>query len=343
MSTSKANFQSLLTQRKIDFPYKSYFHTDPTVFWNNLLKHEPKLVKGEYELACPGADKRFPFTFRGAKHYIPYEDTYERIDLLTDLFTEEQRVKANVKGNISPYEYFSTNAGRIIARLRTLGKQATPYNLREAVYEKTREATQFKITLAYTIYKLFSARRTLDISAGWGDRLLAAIASGIEYVGYDPNGNLEKGHGEIIKTFGNKDKHIVHYEPFETSEVEGTFDLIFTSPPFFDLESYTNTEGQSIVSYPKYENWLSNFLLASLTKSWNALEVGGHLVLHLTDVGNLGITNSVNKHLETLEGAKYCGVIGAQGAYRTFPIWVWRKESSASTDAVLQKKESITK
>ena len=59
----------------------------------------------------------------------------------------------------------------------------------------------------------------LDISAGWGDRLIAAISLDMEYLGYDPNVKLEPGHTAIIEKFGNKDKQKICYEPFETATI----------------------------------------------------------------------------------------------------------------------------
>ena len=39
-----------------------------------------------------------------------------------------------------------------------------------------KECTQFKPSLALTVLQLLRAKRVLDFSAGWGDRLLGAIA-----------------------------------------------------------------------------------------------------------------------------------------------------------------------
>ena len=57
----------------------------------------------------------------------------------------------------------------------------SPHALREAVYHvHGKEATGFKQSLALSVLRLLRARRVLDISAGWGDRLVAAIAVGVE-------------------------------------------------------------------------------------------------------------------------------------------------------------------
>lgn len=57
------------------------------------------------------------------------------------------------------------------------------------------------------------------------------------------------------------------------------FDLVFTSPPFFDQEIYNN---ESNLSYIKYDNIYSYNIhfIKVLIKSINALKNGGYLVIY---------------------------------------------------------------
>ena len=51
-------------------------------------------------------------------------------------------------------------------------------------------ATQFKPVVAKAIYQMTNAKRVLDTSCGWGDRLAGFFASDAEeYYGCDPNPN----------------------------------------------------------------------------------------------------------------------------------------------------------
>ncbi len=54
------------------------------------------------------------------------------------------------------------------------GEGFTPHAMREAVWGVMPECTQFKASLTVCIFRRFHATRVLDISAGWGDRLLGA-------------------------------------------------------------------------------------------------------------------------------------------------------------------------
>ena len=215
-----------------------------------------------------------------------------------------------------------------------------------SIYESSKreggvkEATQFKISLVISVLRRFlsdpSTSSVLDISAGWGDRLIGAISSNVaNYVAFDPNTNLREGHRGIIDHFARdrKERFKVIYEPFEKGTLPGgiEYDLVFTSPPFFDLEVYTDAEGQSLANYSDGRGWLVNFLFASLKKAWGALKEGGHMVIHITDSGSLQICEPMVLYCSwKLRGCDFQGVLSSRGgAGIERPMWVFRKGSSS--------------
>ena len=75
----------------------------------------------------------------------------------------------------------------------------------------------------------------------------------------------------------------VRYFPFEEGPIreEEVFDLVLTSPPFFDLEIYVSNntvDRQSCTDYPTFVGWLEGFLFPSMAKAWSKLVQGGHMV-----------------------------------------------------------------
>ena len=60
------------------------------------------------------------------------------------------------------------------------------------------------------------------------------------------------------------------------------FDLLYTSPPYFDYEIYSNDQDQSINLGSSEDEWLLNFLYPSLEKSIANIRNGGHIVLYLS-------------------------------------------------------------
>jgi hypothetical protein len=144
----------------------------------------------------------------------------------------------------------------------------------------------------------------IDSSAGWGDRLIAALLYGVsEYRGYDPNSLMTKNYSEIInyfeknKLFGyygknkrfDKDKYSVVTKPFEfnyDNEINDYFDICISSPPFFTFEKYSDEETQSIYSDKKVvdiSTWLDKFLYPSFRKLLRLIKINGFICWYIED------------------------------------------------------------
>lgn len=142
--------------------------------------------------------------------------------------------------------------------------------------------------LVVGLLKHFKGNKVLDIASGWGDRLLAACLLGIEYVGADPNTKLIPIHSNLIKDFGDPLKHRVICQPFEDIVFEekefGTFDMMLSSPPFFNLELYSDESTQCSERYHSVSNWMNGYMLPSLKMARRLVKSGGFLVLHVNDI-----------------------------------------------------------
>jgi len=150
--------------------------------------------------------------------------------------------------------------------------------------------------------------RMLDISAGWGDRLLAACSRNIKYVGCDPNSMLVPAYNNIIATHGDCKRQAVICSPFEdnwqpVNNIE-KFNFLLSSPPFFNLEIYSDEDTQSSVRYPDIKNWMDKFLKPSLCKCAILLEAGSPVILHLSDV--IDFKNPFNSVTFVEEIIQYC-------------------------------------
>lgn len=108
----------------------------------------------------------------------------------------------------------------------------------------------FKPSLAKIIYDNLAPKDSvvLDISAGFGQRLLGAMSSKNvkKYIGIDPWEKQIKSLEEVSKLFKfeNVEFHCIGSEDFVTKEV----DFCFSSPPFFNKEIYSNESSQAYSS-----------------------------------------------------------------------------------------------
>ena len=153
---------------------------------------------------------------------------------LADYFSESCRVKCNFQKNNSPYDIFNEEKKDII---KLIGNKVSYHVLDNYIYENYKLCSNFPVCVALEVYRYFKPKNVLDFSSGWGDRLLAALAYGCSYTGTDPNKCMNSHYKEMINFFGRStNKYVVHQTGFENfNPKENYYDLVFTSPPFFDL------------------------------------------------------------------------------------------------------------
>lgn len=335
-----------IEQGVIDFPWQAGFSLPAEELFRNLQKYQPQpyhepFVLGPY---YPNYNLYRPPLFRGQYVLIrPGLQSYYNIDVLSDLFNERERLKAKKSDQLSPIECWQ-NPQCLRRLVRNALDNTRPQQgdvvidsrvLREALFNATYEARQFRPTWIKGIIGVIFPRlpqgtvlNILDISAGWGDRLVTAMAMGHNYWGFDPNVNLQSGYQRMIEKFGHPDRHRVDPLPFEEAVLPSeSFDLVLSSPPFFDLEIYTDQTTQSVTRFPQFRIWLVDFLFRSLHTAWNALKPGGYLAIHMGDTRAFQVCEPMNLFIEQLlPHSSWEGVIGLVGGRgRASPVWVWKK------------------
>ena len=78
-------------------------------------------------------------------------------------------------------------------------------------------------------------------------------------------------------------------EDADFSPWHGEVNLVFTSPPYFNLQRYSDQPTQSWKRYGTIEEWLDGFLFKTLKKLKPCMKRGGHLALSVADNETFGI------------------------------------------------------
>jgi hypothetical protein len=254
-------------------------------------------------------------------------DAYEKYDNLSDYFNERARIRCKRHDQkISPYEYWEQNKDKL---------RGTVAERREQLYKEYYECTSFKPSLLVGFAKYLCGKnppRILDISSGWGDRLIGAAAVAECYAGCDPNSDLFPGYEEIYNFFGlDRSKFSVVNSTFQDMQLPTWRpNLVLTSPPYYNLEEYGNVKVTCSLN-----EWMEEFLHFSLRKASNALEVGGHLVININDVAGgkdrRGDIHFVERMLNfNLPNMVFLGCIGqaqfvGNKPKSIQPFWIWKK------------------
>jgi 16S rRNA G966 N2-methylase RsmD len=255
-----------------------------------------------------GALALFHLTKKHIEKYMCLSDEFHVVNRLSGRRNDQDQ---------SPMEYLENNREEI----EKLAKEQYKGSIFRALNSKIKGCSHFSPFLTVMTLRYFNARRILDFSAGWGDRLIGCLARDdwIDYYcGIDPNKQLTTGYKNMIKTYAPKHsrkKYEIICGPAEKEYIPlangRLYDLVFTSPPFYDKEIYTDKGSQSI-NDKSYEQWLDEFLLYVIGNVYDLLEMNGHLVLHLSDEIIDSIRNKVSQYMK-YEGLIYIGDPKYQG------------------------------
>lgn len=216
--------------------------------------------------------------------------------------------------------------------------------LKSALHLRKYVASQFRPSAAKAVYQMKYSKNVLDFSMGWGDRLNAFLSceDTETYFGIDPNASLYEGYNKQIETY-NSDKTVtLNCAGAEDVDIpKNSFDTVFTSPPYFNIERYTQEDNQSWKKFKKLDQWLKGFLFPVLKKSWEGLQKDGTMVINISDVYSNHTVNRIcdpmNEFIARLPNSYYMGTYGLRMAKRpnskatdkegifTEPMWIWKK------------------
>jgi len=294
---------------------------------------------------------------KDAKFYSRYDYKYSFIDNVitscnignkaSDYFHQFNRWRCDSINAPSPERSWTIEKFRLtlLNALWTLKvDEVNSKTLRSLIGLRKYIASQFRPSAAKAVYDIFNSKNVLDISSGWGDRLCGFCASDSEsYLGIDPNERLIDGYEEQRKLYGSdKNIEMVNSCAEEYEYGSRTFDTIFTSPPYFNIERYTQENTQSFKKFRKLQDWLDSFLYVALGNAWKVLRKNGYMIINISDVYS---NHTINKicdpmcdFISHLPDSKYLGCMGyemrkrpnskavkEEGGVFAEPMWVFKK------------------
>lgn len=298
--------------------------------WNEILK------EGEW-FPRKASEPKYALTYGGKQLY------FSRLNTGNDASNYfQQKNRWEVDASVSPgpartwqnHKFMKSLMGSMYSlKMETLGKSElrTMLGLRKYI------CSQFKPNVAKCMYEMLGAKNVLDFSMGWGDRLAGFYAASCteHYVGLDPRVENHPIYDEQVQFyeknlgfFEGKKKTNFYQSPaedFDFSQYPEHFDLVFTSPPYFNVEKYSQSDTQSWVRYKGIDMWNKDFLHKTLGNIIPSLRVGGVMAINIADVYTnsawstgrqwLEITNPMNDFLVE-SGMEYLGCIGMEMSKR---------------------------
>lgn len=136
----------------------------------------------------------------------------------------------------------------------------------------------------------------LDTSMGFGARMSAVLLNGHNYYGIDPNKELFTKLNQYLDFLKNNncidanqicEMHCQGSEKY-ISQWDNLFDVCFTSPPYFNLEKYSDDDSESTKNYNNYELWINNFVKPTIDNIYRYLKVDGYVMINIKNLSNKG-------------------------------------------------------
>jgi len=174
--------------------------------------------------------------------------------------------------------------------------------------------SNFKPEVAKYLYEKFNINNKninfFDFSMGYGGRLTGALASRNvnEYVGVDVNKQNFPQYKKLYETYKqqsninnivtfdcpaedfNIDNNIVlenkiTNEEINISKYKDYFDIVFSSPPYFTKEQYSDDENQSCNKFgDSLDSWINGFLKHVINNMYKITKPGGYFIINIADI-----------------------------------------------------------
>jgi hypothetical protein len=319
------------------FPFRRDIHNeaDARLMFARLAAYRPQWEHDRIRINVRERPKgvRVDTRFRGKNWLFHHTHTLQMMmDQITDFFTEEARLRAR-RSAAAPLELWERPATRakLLARMRAGNVPLTRANAREALYdlEEWKECSNVRPSFHLAIIRLLfadpSAVRVFDACAGWGDRMVAAMAAGVRsYYGVEPNPRVQPGAARAVALLAPGGDYRIAEASMPDAPVPGRdYDLVHFSPPSFDSEVYNDEDaGQSVAMFADHGDWLNGFLHPTIHRCVGLLRRGGYLLLQ--SILSASIVPHILRHEPQL---CFKGVFAitayAKNSHKV--LWVWRK------------------
>lgn len=240
----------------------------------------------------------------------------------------------------TPLEVFNDDETfrKVIRKRIRLGDNMSDNGIRKMMkmFTGTQSVSNFRPTAAKKMYELYTndGDTVLDMSSGFGGRLIGASALNIHYIGIEPSTDTYNGLVDMVDDFNiDAEIHKVGSEDFLPEEE--SIDFCFTSPPYFNTEQYSDEETQSYKKFSTQEEWMNGFMKKTLENCYHGLKKGKYMAINIANVKSYPlieqntVETAINTGFEYLEFYKMAlsnsNMTKGKSAYKYEPIYIFRK------------------
>ena len=227
------------------------------------------------------------------------------------IFTNMQTAEPKGRGSNSLKDRFFDDAKlkraiRICFEFREGNKLCYPTAMRRSLELVTGEnVTNFKAQNAKSIVERMCPviwGNVYDYSCGYGGRLLGITSSNMlyKYIGTDPNTETYQYLNYLNSIIGGNAE--IHCETSQDLQPEN-IDLAFSSPPYFNLEKYSDEPTQCMNQFSTMDEWFEGYVAPTMQNVHTGLNKDGVFATNIADYKSYGNKEYfvVDRWIETAE------------------------------------------
>ena len=181
-------------------------------------------------------------------------------------------------------------------------------------WSKCRSVANFPVREAKEIFNLYCPARglILDPSAGFGSRMSAALLDGFGYIATDPNKDLFPVLQDYYKALLDSE-YVKAEQTFKIycqgsevliPELVGKVDFIFTSPPYFNLEIYSQDDSASTKNLGNFAAWGKEYVIPTVRNIKAYLKPGAKVCINIKNLPGVPLYNCWEKVFQKIGGFK---------------------------------------
>lgn len=205
-------------------------------------------------------------------------------------------IKCNDK--MTPVEVFNNDTllRKVIEKRLKFGDNMSDNGIRKTlkIFTGAQAVSMFRPTAAYLIYQYLIENyldnktdiSVYDPSGGFGGRLLGAILhSNIKnYTCAEPSTKANLGLKSICRDFEPVWKDNINLIGSEDFQSNSKFDIVFTSPPYYNTENYADEITQSCHKFKTKQDWLDNFFTKTVDNCYGVMSKGSVIAINIANV-----------------------------------------------------------
>ncbi len=177
-------------------------------------------------------------------------------------------------------------------------KNASPKAVMGGIRMQGAMPSNFRPMNAKLLYERYTKENgtIFDYAMGFGGRMFGAVSSikNFKYIGVDPNPDtfrnlkiLKEHLKNVLKR--NDDDIKIYQECSENFKLPpNSIDFSFSSPPYFNLEIYTEDDNQSYNKFDNLELWFEKYLKVTIENIYTALKNDTFFGINIADFKHKG-------------------------------------------------------